>query len=51
MDEYINKHEAWQAIEHEAQTHELPASKEAYERAAMNAIPSLRGNGGVEYGF
>lgn len=32
--QYIDKHEAYMLIEHEAETHELPASKEAYERAA-----------------
>ena len=31
---YIDKHEAYRLIKHEAETHELPASKEAYERAA-----------------
>lgn len=30
----ISRHEAYMLIEHEAETHELPASKEAYERAA-----------------
>lgn len=32
--EYIDKSEAYRLIKHEAETHELPASKEAYERAA-----------------
>ena len=31
---YIDQHEAYMLIKHEAETHELPASKEAYERAA-----------------
>lgn len=30
---YIDKHEAYMLIKHEAETHELPASKEAYKRA------------------
>lgn len=33
--QYIDKHEAYMLIKHEAETHELPASKEAYERAAQ----------------
>lgn len=32
--EYIDKNEAYRLIKHEAETHELPASKEAYKRAA-----------------
>lgn len=32
--QYIDRHEAYMLIKHEAETHELPASKEAYERAA-----------------
>ena len=32
--QYIDRHEAYQLIMHEAETHELPTSKEAYERAA-----------------
>ena len=32
--QYIDRHEAYMFIKHEAETHELPASKEAYERAA-----------------
>lgn len=32
--EYIDKSEAYRLIKHEAETHELPASKEAYERDA-----------------
>lgn len=32
--EYIDKSEAYRLIKHEAEKHELPASKEAYERAA-----------------
>lgn len=31
---YINQYEAYMLIKHEAETHELPASKEAYEKAA-----------------
>ena len=31
---YIDQHEAYMLIKHEAETRELPASKEAYERAA-----------------
>lgn len=32
--EYIDKHEAYMLLKHEVEKHELPASKEAYERAA-----------------
>lgn len=32
---YIDQHEAYMLIKHEAETHELPATKEAYERAAL----------------
>lgn len=32
--QYIDRHKAYMLIKHEAETHELPASKEAYERAA-----------------
>lgn len=32
--QYIDRHEAYMLIKNEARTHELPASKEAYERAA-----------------
>lgn len=32
--EYINKNEIYRLIKHEAETHELPESKNAYERAA-----------------
>lgn len=32
--QYIDRHEAYMLIRNEAGTHELPASKEAYERAA-----------------
>lgn len=31
---YIDQHEAYLLIKHEAETHELPESKNAYERAA-----------------
>ncbi len=31
---YIDQYEAYMLIKHEAETHELPASKEAYERAS-----------------
>lgn len=34
MNEMIFKRAAYEALKHEAETHELPASKEAYERAA-----------------
>lgn len=34
MPELIDKHAAYEAIKHEAETHEFPASREAYERAA-----------------
>ena len=33
MTEYIDKSEAHRLIKKEAEAHELPASKEAYERA------------------
>lgn len=32
--QYIDKHEAYMLIKHEVETHELPESKNAYERAA-----------------
>jgi len=32
--EYIDKRKAWTALKAEAESHELPASKEAYKRAA-----------------
>lgn len=32
--QYIDRYEAYMLIKHEAETHDLPASKEAYERAA-----------------
>jgi len=32
---YINQYETYMLIKHEAETHELPASKEAYERATQ----------------
>lgn len=41
MNKYINKRDAYEAIKHEAETHMLPASKEAYERAAR-IIDSMR---------
>lgn len=34
MPELIDKHATYKALKHEAETHELPASREAYERAA-----------------
>ena len=34
MLELIDKHAAYEALKEEAETHELPASREAYERAA-----------------
>lgn len=34
MSDLIEKSEAYSAIKHEADTHELPASREAYERSA-----------------
>lgn len=39
--EYIDKHEAYMLLKHEVETHELPASKEAYERA-MRIIDMMR---------
>ena len=33
--QFIDQHEAYMLIKHEAETHELPATKEAYERAAQ----------------
>ena len=34
MSDLISKSEAYGAIKHEAESHELPASREAYERSA-----------------
>lgn len=34
MSELIDKHAAYKALKHEADTHMLPESKEAYEKAA-----------------
>lgn len=34
--EYIDKHEAYLALKHRAETYMLPATKEAYEKAAMS---------------
>lgn len=39
--EYIDKHEAYMLLKHEVETHELPASKEAYERA-MRIIDMMK---------
>lgn len=39
--EYIDKHEAYRLIKNEADTHELPATKVAYERAA-NIISMIK---------
>ena len=33
-DRYINQSKAYKMLKHEADVHELPATKEAYERAA-----------------
>lgn len=34
MSQFIDKYAAYEALKHEAEMHELPASREAYERAA-----------------
>ena len=42
MNQYINKHKVWLLLKHEAEIHELPQTKEAYERAAriIDAMPA-----------
>lgn len=42
--EYIDKRKAWTALKAEAESHELPASKEAYKRAAriIDQMPTVQ---------
>lgn len=41
--EYIDKHEAYLLLKHKAETYMLPATKEAYEKAAIliDSLPAI----------
>lgn len=41
--EYIDKHEAYLLLKHKAETYMLPATKEAYEKAAIliDSLPTI----------